>query len=129
MEFLPHPYGHAVHTVTREILSNRDIALRIELGADEICLPCRHNIQGLCDDTIDISFRPQAPASKREYNLLIDRRWAQRLGVRQNDELTGASCVRVSGIALTTSQTSTGKLPLRERPRGRQSCGKVSRCS
>ena len=88
VEFLPHPYGHAVHTVAQDILANRDIALRIELNADDICLPCCHNIQGLCDDTIDTSFRPQAPASKREYNLLIDRRWAQRLGVRQNDELT-----------------------------------------
>ena len=84
----PHPYGHAVHSVTKEILANRHVDLRMELGADDICLPCCHDIGGLCDDTIDVSFRPQAPRSKREYNLLIDQRWAERLGVRQNDMLT-----------------------------------------
>jgi len=61
-EFQPHPYGHAVHSVVKEILGNRDVVLRIELGADDICAPCRHNINGLCDDTIDTSFRLQAPS-------------------------------------------------------------------
>jgi len=87
-EFEPHPYGHAVHTVSKEIVGNPDVTLRIELGADDICLPCCHNIDGRCDDTIDTSFRPEAPESKREYNLLIDRRWCERLGLRQDDELT-----------------------------------------
>ena len=95
-EFLPHPYGHAVHSVSKEILGNPDITLRIELGADDICLPCRHNVDGLCDDTIDISFRPQAPESKRENNLLIARRWCERLGLQQNDELTARElCLRI----------------------------------
>ena len=35
-EFQPHPYGHAVHTVARNILSNRDIELRITMGAEDI---------------------------------------------------------------------------------------------
>jgi len=86
-EFQPHPYGHAVHSVAKEILSNRDVDLRIEFGTDDICRPCRHNVNDLCDDTIDISFRPQAPRSKREYNLLIDQRWAERLGIQQGDRL------------------------------------------
>ena len=98
--FQPHPYGHAVHTVAKEILANFDIDLRIELGADDICLPCRHNILGLCDDTIDNSFRPQAPTSKREYNLLIDQRWAERLGLRQDDQLTARElCLRIRDCA------------------------------
>jgi len=84
----PHPYGHAVHSVTKEILANRDVLLRMEFGADDICLPCCHNIDGLCDDTIDISFRPSAPKSKRVYNLLMDERWAERLGIRQGQRLT-----------------------------------------
>jgi hypothetical protein len=86
--FQPHPYGHAVHTVAEAVLGNPDIELRFELGADDICLPCRHNIGGLCDDTIDTSYRPSAPASKREWNLLIDRRWCERLGIGQDDRLT-----------------------------------------
>jgi hypothetical protein len=68
----------------------------MEFGADEICLPCQHNINGLCDDTIDISYRPQAPKSKREYNLLIDQRWAERLGLQPNDILTARElCLRI----------------------------------
>jgi hypothetical protein len=89
-----------MHSVAKEILSNPDIALRIELGADHICLPCRHNIGGLCDDIIDTSFRPQAPRSKREYNLLIDRRWCKRLGLRQDDQLTARElCLRIRDCA------------------------------
>ena len=66
VKFEPHPYGHAVHTVATQILSNRDILLRIELGADDVCKSCKHNINGLCDDTIDRSYRPDAPSSNRE---------------------------------------------------------------
>jgi len=98
MDFQPHPYGHALHQVAHEILENRDVRLRIELGADDICLPCKHNIDGRCDDTIDISFRPQAPPAKREYNLLIDQRWSARLQVRQGDVLTARElCTRLGG--------------------------------
>ncbi len=85
--FEPHPYGHAVHTVAECIMSDRDVLLEMDLGADDICKPCIHNIDGLCDDTIDISFRPTAPPAKREWNLLIDRRWCERLGIRQGDRL------------------------------------------
>ena len=102
-EFHPHPYGHAVHSVAQEVLANRDINLRIELGADDVCLPCHHNIDGLCDDTIDTSFRPQAPNSKREYNLLIDQRWCKRLGLRQDDQLTARElclCIRQCADAI-----------------------------
>ncbi|MHB9031249.1 MAG: hypothetical protein ACYC9O_20975 [Candidatus Latescibacterota bacterium] len=95
-EFRPHPYEHAVHSAAKEILANRDIGLRIELGADDICLPCRHNIQGLCDDTIDTSFRPLAPKSKRDWNLVIDQRWCQRIGIEQDDRFTAREmCLRI----------------------------------
>lgn len=86
--FEPSPYGHAVHIVARQLLDERDTLLVIELGADAICEPCVHNIDGLCDDTIDTSHRPAAPTSKREYNLLLDQRWCERLGLAQGDRLT-----------------------------------------
>jgi len=86
--FEPHPYGHAAHTVAQAILDDPDVVLEMELGADDICAPCIHNIDGLCDDTIDTSFRPEAPASKREWNLLIDRRWCERLGIEQGTRLS-----------------------------------------
>jgi len=47
--FAPHPYGHAQHTVAAEIHADHDAALRIELGADDICRPCCHNRDGRCD--------------------------------------------------------------------------------
>ncbi len=86
--FQPHPYGHAVHTISQRILDNHDILLEIELGADDICKPCIHNVSGSCDDTIDTSFRPTAPSSKRDWNLLIDRRWCERIKVKQGDKLS-----------------------------------------
>jgi len=87
-EMAPHPYGHALHSVTRQILSDPDVLLCIECGADDICRPCQHNVDGMCDDTIDTSFRPAAPRSKQQYNRLIDDRWCQHLGVQQGDRLT-----------------------------------------
>ncbi len=100
VRFEPHPYGHAVHTVAAQILSNRDALLGIELGADDICKPCRHNINGLCGDTIDTSFRPDAPSSKREWNLIIDRRWCERLKIKQGDRLTARRlCERLQNYA------------------------------
>lgn len=86
--FEPHPYGHAVHSVAERILAEPDVELRMEMGADDICLPCRHNVDGLCVDMIDVSYRPEAPESKREYNLLIDQRWSKRLGIRQDSRMT-----------------------------------------
>jgi hypothetical protein len=60
----------------------------MELGADDICAPCIHNVAGLCDDVIETSYRPQAPSAKREWNLLIDRRWCARLDIRPGDRLS-----------------------------------------
>ena len=40
-EFAPHAYGHALHTVAEAILRDPDIAVRMELGADDICARCR----------------------------------------------------------------------------------------
>ena len=85
---IPHPYGHALHLVTEQVIENPEARLVIELGADDICQPCQHNIEGGCDDTIDVTDRPAAPQSKREYNLLIDRRWCEVTGLRQGSRLT-----------------------------------------
>ena len=88
VRFEPSPYGHAVHTVARRLLADRNAVLMMELGADDICEPCIHNAGGLCDDVIDTSFRPNAPQSKREYNLLIDKRWCEHLALKQGMRLT-----------------------------------------
>jgi hypothetical protein len=100
VELKPHPYGHAVHTVTAQILRNHDVLLEMELGADDICAPCKHNIAGRCDDKIDTSYRPGAPSSKQEWNLLIDQRWCARLKIKQGDRLTARQfCERLRELA------------------------------
>ena len=96
LSFEPHPYGHAVHTTAQQIMENKNINLRIELGADDICKPCIHNINGLCDDTIDTSYRPCAPSLKREWNLLVDRRWCKRLNIIQGQRMSARElCERI----------------------------------
>jgi hypothetical protein len=95
MTFEPHPYGHDVHGVAARLLDDHDTLLEIELGADDICRPCVHNADGLCDDTIDTSFRPDAPSSKREYNVLIDERWCERLGLTPGQRLTARELCRL----------------------------------
>jgi hypothetical protein len=94
-EFEPHPYGHAVHTVARRILGDPDVLLEMDLGADDICAPCVHNVAGLCDDTIDTSFRPDAPPAKRDWNLLIDRRWCDHLSLAPGDRLSARDFCRL----------------------------------
>ena len=86
--FEPHPYGHNVHGVAKKLLENRDAVLQMELGTDEICEPCIHNVNGACNDVIDTSFRPQAPRSKQEWNLTIDRRWCKALCLADGDRIT-----------------------------------------
>jgi len=88
MAFEPHAYGHDLHVVAKRLLSDRDAMLEIELGADDVCGPCVHNVDGACDDKIDTSYRPEAPASKQEWNLRIDRRWCERLGIEPGERLT-----------------------------------------
>ena len=93
-DFRPHPYGHALHAVAGRVLTDPDALLEMELGADDVCAPCRHNVDGLCEDTIDTSFRPDAPPGKRQWNLRIDRRWCRRLGLAQGDRLTAREFCR-----------------------------------
>ncbi len=83
----PHPYGHKVHSITKEIINNKELVLEIELHADTICEPCCHNIEGICSDSLDTSNRPLSPSLKREWNLLIDKRWCKRLNITQGDKI------------------------------------------
>ncbi len=79
----PNYYNHNVHSISKSILENRNILLEIDLGADDICKPCIHNINGICDDILDISYRPKVPPLKREWNLILDARWCKRLKIEQ----------------------------------------------
>ncbi len=84
----PHPYGHRVHSISKRIINDMNLISEIELGSDNICQPCIHNIKGTCDDTIGTSYRPKAPHLKRDWNLIIDKRWCERLKIKQGDKIT-----------------------------------------
>jgi len=95
-EFLPHPYGHAVHTVANAMLKDRGRPLEITLDPDDVCIPCVHNVNGLCDNVIDRSFRPTAPVLMRDWDLLINQRWCGRLDIAEGDRLTAHElCMRL----------------------------------
>ncbi|MGD8239293.1 MAG: hypothetical protein PVH68_12115 [Armatimonadota bacterium] len=113
--FERHAYGHAVHTVAAAVKDHPDAVLEMELGIDDICEPCRHHVGDECDDTIDTSYRPEAPSSKMAWNLLIDRRWCERLGLGQGDRLTVTDFCR----ALRTGMGSDISDIYREIPRER----------
>lgn len=92
----PNPYHHDVPGVTAAVLANPEQMLRMEVGADDICRPCIHNIDDLCDDVLSPGHGPEAPRLKRDLNLIFDQRWCERLGLAQGDELTArAFCERL----------------------------------
>jgi hypothetical protein len=96
LRLTPHPYGHAYHLVAQRLLDDREVLLQLELGADDICAPCDHNIDGICDDVLDQTARPQVPRLKRVYNLRLDRRWCERLELAPGQRLTSAAfCERL----------------------------------
>jgi len=86
VEFKPHPYGHAVHTVARSILSNVDLEFEFAVGADEICQPCTHlRPDGQCDDVLH---QLEPPISKQKYNDDLDRRLLDYLGLTPAKAIT-----------------------------------------
>jgi hypothetical protein len=108
----PHPYGHDLHRIADKVCSNRYAILQIELGADEICEPCSHNIAGVCDDEIDISYRPQAPPLKNEWNMLIDRRWCSVLRLKQGYRLSVEEfCALLSRLDESTIERIYREIP------------------
>lgn len=91
-EFKPSSYGHAVHTCAEIVLSNLDTDLEFFVGADFICEPCIHNIEGRCDDVIS-SLDP--PVSKQDYNDDLDRRLLVHFGLQEGDRMTFGEYLKV----------------------------------
>jgi hypothetical protein len=53
VEYTPHPYGHALHTVAAQVLTDLSLEIEFVLAADAICDPCRHlQSNGVCDDVL-----------------------------------------------------------------------------
>lgn len=87
-EFTPHHYGHALHLVANRMLAEKDTLLEITLDADDVCTPCIHNVNGICDNTIDRSYRPAAPPLMRDWDLMINTRWCERLHLHEGERYT-----------------------------------------
>jgi hypothetical protein len=50
---VPHPYGHAQHTITQAILDGAEQEILLTIGADDLCKPCIHlSREGICDDVL-----------------------------------------------------------------------------
>jgi hypothetical protein len=93
--YQPHPYGHALHTVAAEVLSNLGLEITFVVAADAICQPCRHlRPDGQCDDVL--GQLPDAP-SKQAYNDALDRRLWSYLKLDQGRTMTAREfCQRVN---------------------------------
>jgi hypothetical protein len=84
--FRPHPYGHALHLVAEQLLSEIDQEISFVIGADAICQPCQHlQPGGSCDDVLH---QLAEPISKQRYNADLDRRLWTVLGLDQRSRMT-----------------------------------------
>ncbi len=84
-EFKPAAYGHAVHTCAEIVLGDVSTPLEFIVGADFICEPCIHLVDGLCDDMVN-SLDP--PVLKQDYNDDLDRRLLVHFGLAEGDRMT-----------------------------------------
>ena len=110
--FSPHRYGHLFHLAARRILDDPETFIELELGSDDICDPCVHNKAGICDDLIDLSYRPDAPPLKQDWNLLLDRRWCSCLQLQEGVRLTGTEfCRRLLEVGREAIQSIYLEIP------------------
>ncbi len=91
-EFKPHPYGHAVHTCAEIVLNDLDTEVEFLVGADFICQPCIHLVEGRCDDVVS---QLDPPPSKQDYNDDLDRRVFAHLQMQAGAVMTVREFLRV----------------------------------
>jgi hypothetical protein len=92
--FTPSPYGHAVHTVAESVLADPDQEIEFVVGTDDICAPCRHLVNGRCDDVLS---QLDPPVSKLAYNDGLDRRLLAYLSLPEGSALTCRQFARLVG--------------------------------
>jgi len=82
----PNPYGHSLHIVAPEILSNLELNIMLVLETDDLCTGCRHILpEGKCDDVLA---QLKSSPSKQAYNDVLDCRLLDYLQLDQNCILT-----------------------------------------
>ena len=85
MQFRPHPYGHAQHAVAGKVIGDQTTMVQFVVGADDICSPCKHLVEGRCDDVLG---QCDPPRSKQEYNDDLDVRLLEHLGIAEGEAMT-----------------------------------------
>jgi hypothetical protein len=84
--FVPHPYGHAVHTIAERVLNDPDLEVAFVLAADDICAPCRYlRPDGRCEDILS---QLDEPLPKQDYNDRLDARLFSHLGMEPGVRMT-----------------------------------------
>jgi hypothetical protein len=86
IRYQPHEYGHALHLIADEILSNPDSEILLVIAADSICRPCRHlHSDGQCDDVLD---QTAGTPSKQAHNDGLDQRLWSYLELDTGNRMT-----------------------------------------
>lgn len=125
-QFKPHAYGHAVHIVAEQVMSDPDVGVVFVVGADDICKPCIHLVDGRCDDVLS---QLDPPISKQDYNDDLDRRLLEFLGMSEGEQMAFRGYVgrikeRVEGIEEICAHPGEDPSRRRERlERGLQKLG------
>jgi hypothetical protein len=86
IQFKPHPYGHALHTIAKKMIDDSNLKIKLIIGADDICQPCKHLLSsGYCSDVLH---QLNPPLSKQDYNDDLDRRLLSYLNLVPETVLT-----------------------------------------
>lgn len=96
-EFVPSPYGHAVHTCADIVLDEPETLIRLVAAADFICEPCIHLVNGRCEDVVG-GLNP--PVSKQEYNDRLDRRLLEYMELDEGATMTVREFLQMACLSL-----------------------------
>ncbi len=107
VEFRPSPYGHAAHLVAEKVLADRQVMLELVLGIDDICEPCKNHVDGHCIDTTTTTGEV---TSKEEWNLTIDNRLFERLGLTEGVRIPADDFCRLVRERLYPTGAAEGSL-------------------
>lgn len=66
-------------------MNNKKALIILTLGCDDICKPCKYLKNGKCTDIVKNN---EVYNSKEEWNMMIDRRLFNQLGLKEGQKIT-----------------------------------------
>ncbi len=79
--FKPDPrFGHDFFRIGNALVEGRVTHVYFTVGADDICSPCTHKVNGVCGDAVEIG----AFTRKHDYNAYLDAELMRHLGLRED---------------------------------------------